>query len=91
MTPDDARALLTRLLHGIAPEVELDDADPAAPLQDAFDLDSMDFLNLVVALYDETGIDVPERDYPQLASMDGFVRYVVDGQERGSQRLVIVR
>ena len=37
----------------------------------------MDFLNLVTALYEETGIDVPERDYPTLASVSGFVDYIV--------------
>jgi hypothetical protein len=36
----------------------------------------MDFLNLVNALYDETGIDVPERDYPLVATIDGFVAYI---------------
>ena len=41
------------------------------------DLDSMDFLNLVTALHEETGIDVPERDYPQLSTLAGFVSYVV--------------
>ena len=41
----------------------------------------MDFLNLVTALHDETGIDVPERDYPQLASVDGFVAYVTAATE----------
>ena len=73
---EDPHALLARLLHRIAPEVDLDQVDPAEPLQDAADLDSMDFLNLVSALYAETGIDVPERDYPQVASVDGFVAYV---------------
>jgi acyl carrier protein len=73
---NEAHALLGRLLHGIAPDVDLTDADPHALLQEALDLDSMDFLNLVTALHEETGIDVPERDYPQLASIDGFVAYV---------------
>lgn len=73
---DDARELLARLLHTIAPEVDLADADPHASLQDELDLDSMDFLNLVTALHQETGIEVPERDYPQLATIDGFVAYV---------------
>ena len=36
----------------------------------------MDFLNLVTAVHDETGIDIPERDYPQLGSLDGFADYV---------------
>jgi acyl carrier protein len=73
---DDARSLLARLLHRIAPEVDLDEVDPDAPLQEAMDLDSMDFLNLVTALHEQAGIEVPERDYPSLASVRGFVAYV---------------
>lgn len=76
MSPDDARSLLARLLRGIAPEVDLAEIDPTEALQEAAELDSMDFLNLVGALYDETGIDVPERDYPAIATIDGFVAYV---------------
>jgi acyl carrier protein len=73
---EDAYALLVRLLHPIAPEVDLDDVDRSEPLQDVADLDSMDFLNLMAALHEATGIDVPERDYPAVASVDGFVAYV---------------
>ena len=76
MNTDDARALLGELLRGIAPEVDLAGADPQAPLQDLFDLDSMDFLNLVTALHERTGISVPERDYPRLATIEGFATYV---------------
>jgi acyl carrier protein len=76
VTPTEARALLARLLRGVAPEVDLDAVDPAAPLQEEADLDSMDFLNLMTALYDETGIEVPERDYPLVATIDGFVSFV---------------
>jgi acyl carrier protein len=77
VTTDDPRALLAELLHRIAPEVDLDEVDPDAPLQEAMDLDSMDFLNLVTALQEATGISVPERDYPSLATVTGFVDYVV--------------
>jgi acyl carrier protein len=73
---DDPRALLAGLLRRIAPEVDLDDVDPDADLQDEVDLDSMDFLNLVTALHEATGIDVPERDYPALSTVNGFVAYV---------------
>ena len=95
MNRDQAVDLLARLLHHIAPEVDPSDLVPGAVLQDEFDLDSMDFLNLVTALHDATGLDVPERDYPQLASVDGFVTYVVDatapdgappGAERGARQ-----
>jgi acyl carrier protein len=76
VTPDETRALLAHLLRGVAPDVDLAAVDPAAPLQEEAELDSMDFLNLMTALYEETGIEVPERDYPQVASVDGFVAYV---------------
>jgi acyl carrier protein len=74
---DDARHLFQDLLHRVAPEVDLDDVDPGALLQEEMDLDSMDFLRLVTTLYEETGIDVPERDYPRLATVEGFIGYLV--------------
>jgi acyl carrier protein len=73
---DDARALLARLLHRIAPEADLSGAAPDGLLQEELDLDSMDFLNLLTALHDETGIDVPERDYSRLETIAGFIAYV---------------
>ena len=76
MNPDDARTLLADLLRGIAPEIDLDDVDPDAMLQDEVELDSMDFLNLVTALYEATGVDIPERDYPAVASVSGWVSYL---------------
>jgi acyl carrier protein len=72
----EARTLLTSLLHRIAPEVDLADVDPLASLQEEIDLDSMDFLNLVTALHETAGIDVPERDYPLVSTIAGFVDYV---------------
>lgn len=77
MTPADAHHLLERLLHGIAPEAELDSIDLQAPIQEELDLDSMDFLNLVTAVHDETGLEIPEIDYPKLNSFQGFVDYLV--------------
>lgn len=73
---DDPRALVSQLIHGIAPEADLTNVDPDGLLQEEVDLDSMDFLNLVTALHEETGIEVPERDYPQLATINGFVAYI---------------
>ena len=76
MNIDEAKSLLSRLLHRIAPEVDLTDADPDALLQDEFDLDSMDFLNFMVGLHQGTGIDVPESDYARLSTLDACVEYL---------------
>lgn len=78
MNETDAHELLVKLLRRIAPEVDVAEADRAAPLQEEFDLDSVDFLNLVVALSEETGVDVPDLDYPKLSTVQGFVAYVSD-------------
>ncbi len=79
MTPEDqpdGRALVAAALSRIAPRVDVATLDPDADLRDAADLDSMDFLNLVIAVHESTGIDLPERDYPHLATLAGFARYL---------------
>lgn len=76
MDRDDARAVIAEVLGAIAPEVDLGDIDPGGPLQEEVDLDSMDFLELVGAVHDRTGVDVPERDYDQVATLEGFVDYL---------------
>ena len=65
-----------RVLAGIAPEAELEALDPNADLREALDLDSMDFLNFVIGLHAATGIEVPEADYRQLATLEGCVAYL---------------
>jgi acyl carrier protein len=79
MTPTDepdGQALVAAALTRVTPRVDVAALDPDADLRDAADLDSMDFLNLVVAIHDATGLDIPERDYPHLATLAGFARYL---------------
>ena len=78
LTRSDARDLLARVLAEIAPEVDLDDARPDGQLQEELGLDSMDFLNLMIGIHDETGLDVPERDYPALSTLDGAIDYLTE-------------
>lgn len=75
-TPARARAVLSRLLRGVAPDVDLADVDDDALLHDELGLDSMDVLHLLAALAETEGVDVPERDYPALATVGGFVAYL---------------
>jgi acyl carrier protein len=76
MTPDQIRTTALTVLADIAPDVDVSTADPAINLQEQFDLDSLDFYNFVVALHEQLGVDVPERDYPKLATLDGCVSYL---------------
>lgn len=76
MTTDQARELVRTVLHQIAPEAELDDVAAGETLQEALDLDSIDFLNFVVGLHEATGTEIPERDYPRLSTLEGCVDYL---------------
>ncbi len=76
MTRDELTTLILATLGDIAPELELDSVDPARDLRDQLDIDSMDFLNLVIALHEKLAIDIPEADYPNLATLDGAAAYL---------------
>lgn len=76
MNTTDVRSLVLRTLEQVAPDVDADALDPGADFREALDLDSMDILNLVIGLHDSTGIDIPERDYPQLVTVDACVAYL---------------
>jgi acyl carrier protein len=70
-----ARRVL-ELLTTIAPDVEADSVIPGIAFRDQFDFDSMDTLNFAIALHREFGVDVPETDYANLASLDRCVAYL---------------
>ena len=76
MRDDEIKALILRVLGDIAPEAEVDHIDPAVDLREQLDLDSMDILNLMVGIHEAIGVDIPEADYPQMASLDGCVTYL---------------
>lgn len=75
MTADEIKSLIRDVLGGIAPEADLDAVAGDDDLREALDLNSMDFLNFIVALHERTGIDIPEADYPRLRTLEGAVAY----------------
>jgi acyl carrier protein len=77
MNQAEARAIIREALAAIAPEADLDTVPGNASLRDELDLDSMDFLNFITALHESTGIDMPEVDYPRLATLDDIVSYMI--------------
>lgn len=69
-------ALVAEILADIAPEADLNDVAPGEDLRRALDLDSMDFLNLVIALNERTGVAIPEADYPKLYTLQDMAGYL---------------
>ncbi len=76
MTREQLRDVILHLLREIAPEVELGHLSPDQRLADALQLDGLDFLSFVIAVHETLRVDVPERDYPQLATLGDCVDYV---------------
>jgi acyl carrier protein len=76
MTTAEIEAAVRRALGDIAPEADLSSLDRDVPFRDQLDLDSMDMLNVVIALHEALGVDIPEADYPALATLDGAVQYL---------------
>jgi acyl carrier protein len=69
------QAVLDALLT-VVPEARPAEIDPAAPIRDQLDIDSMDFINFVATLDQTLGVDVPEADYGRLATLDACVDYL---------------
>jgi len=74
MNEVEIRKVVLAELGRIAPELE--DVQPAKPLRDQVDLDSMDWLNFLVALNERLRIDIPESDYRKLGTLDQIVDYL---------------
>jgi acyl carrier protein len=75
-TIEDPRAVLAAALLQVAPDVDLSEIADDAELRAEAELDSLDFLNVIAAIHHATGIEIPERDYPQLDSIAGFINYL---------------
>lgn len=76
MADQEIRALAAEVLAGIAPEADLAAVGDHEDLREALDLDSMDFLNFVIALGERTGRRIPEADTRRLFTMQGLLGYL---------------
>jgi acyl carrier protein len=76
VTRETIRAEVLKALTSVAPEIDPASIGPDQGFRQEFDLDSMDFLNFVIALHATLDVEVPEADYPKLATLNGAVEYL---------------
>jgi len=76
MTKDNCKKLVIDIISDIAPDEDLSAIKPDIRLRDQLQLDSMDFLDIVMELRKRHGIEVPEADYGQLASLQSCADYL---------------
>lgn len=76
MTDSELSKIVTSTLFSVAPDLEGSTVQPDELFRDQFEIDSMDFLNFIIALHKRTGVEIPESDYMQLESLSGAVSYL---------------
>ena len=76
MTKEEIRSTVLRILGEIAPEADLNQLKPDVSFRDQLDIDSMDFLNFVIALDEELHVSIPESEYAKLSSLNSSVEIV---------------
>lgn len=76
MNESEIRTRVLAIMKSIAPELEEGELRADRPLRNQVDLDSMDWLNFLVALHEKLRVDIPEADYGKLATLDDLVAYL---------------
>jgi acyl carrier protein len=76
MTPAEVREVVVDILEGIAPDEDLSSLKDDVALREQLELDSMDFLDIVMELRKRYRVQIPEDDYVQLATMDSTIQYL---------------
>ena len=72
MTAAGVETAIKEALHRIAPEADVEHLDPKADLRETLDIDSFDFLNLLVALHARLQVEIPEKDYGRVRTLENL-------------------
>ena len=80
MNQSEIRDHIFEILHRIAPEADLNGLDPAQSLRENLDIDSFDFLNVLIALHEKFGVEIPESDYRQVSTLNGMMDYLAKAE-----------
>ena len=76
MNAEQLREAVIDSVLTVAPEADLESLRADRPLRDQLDIDSFDFLNMLVALHERTGIEIPEADYARVSTLDKLLGYL---------------
>ena len=81
-TRQNTEQTLTAAVHaaitGVVPGADLQSLGPDDDIVESLDLDSMDVLNIMAAVAERTGLEVPERHYPRTRTLGGFVNELIE-------------
>ncbi|MEW6072052.1 MAG: acyl carrier protein [Planctomycetota bacterium] len=77
MTRETVALAIKEIIAQIVPDEDLSHLDPAVRLRDQIDLDSMDFLDIVMEIRKRYGVQIPEEDFEELSTIERAVRYLL--------------
>jgi len=76
MTREEIQSTILDVIAGIVPDEDLSNLKGDVRIRDQIELDSMDFLDIIMELRKRYGVEVPEEDYMELSTLDGSVVYL---------------
>ena len=76
MTKEEIKTSLLNIISEIVPDEDVMNLEGNARIRDQIELDSMDFLDIIMELRKKYQVEIPEEDYPELATMDSSVNYL---------------
>ncbi len=77
MTKAELQQIILAQLRGLAPEADLNDLRPHDDIRETLEIDSFDFLNFLIALNKEVGVEVPEKDYGKVNTLESLTTYLL--------------
>jgi len=77
MTKAELQQIILAQLRGLAPEADLNDLRPHDDIRETLEIDLLDFQNFLVALNKEVGVEVPEKDYGKVSTLESLTSYVL--------------
>ncbi len=76
MNADEIQASVVKIIRSVAPEVDAATLRADRPLRDQVDLDSMDWLRVIVTVHERLHVDIPEKDYAKLRTLADWSAYL---------------
>ncbi|MCL4184164.1 MAG: acyl carrier protein [Burkholderiaceae bacterium] len=75
-TLPELRQAVIDSVRTIAPEADFEALDPRRPMREELDIDSFDFLNVLIELHGRTGVEIPEADYGKVGTLEALLAYL---------------
>ena len=76
MKAEDIRSMIIEVIQEIVPDEDVSNLKGDIRIRDQIEMDSMDFLDMLMELRKRYSITVPEDDYMKLSTLDGAISYL---------------